>query len=210
MENQTPKYESFKIKTTSKGLKIFVGISIGFLILVILLISAGNNSSDKQTAEETTKSAPLTPEQALESGIRAIVKNEGSTRVSYMETKISKGDPDRPKDSKSVIVKINLDFIGSRTTLLWNTGVISANVFQEIYKSSLPVYDASIWYYGEVSDKYGNAKQDTVLTYSMDKSVFQKINWTGFQSGKLCEFLETEFKASPTSGNACNELVKIQ
>ncbi|MEK6616885.1 MAG: hypothetical protein AABZ32_12405, partial [Bacteroidota bacterium] len=75
---------------------------------------------------------------------------------------------------------------------------------------NMKAYDVLVWYYGETTDKYGNKKDDVILTYAIDKVTYEKINWQNFDQSKLCDFLKQESSDNGTFDTACNVLVNIQ
>lgn len=75
---------------------------------------------------------------------------------------------------------------------------------------SIQAYDVIVWYYAETTDRYGNKKNDVVLTYFIDKPTYSKINWQNFDKKASCDFLEQEAKVTGTMDTGCKTLVNIQ
>ncbi|MFA6918389.1 MAG: hypothetical protein WC285_06240, partial [Candidatus Gracilibacteria bacterium] len=115
-------------------------------------------------------------------------------------------------DGKTKIMNANfglLDFL-TRNILIHDTGNISAEIFKAIFTSKLGTTDAEIRYYGKTKDRYGNEKDSIALSYGMDKTTYDKINWSNFTAMYLCDFLKEEMRANPGTMNSCFERVKIE
>jgi hypothetical protein len=203
---------------------------IGLIILTILFftlfgITTDTSKSDKistnQTASKQTQDTEAknsvtptvkkTDQQVLEENLSSIVNSTSGSDMSYRSLQLEKSDPDRPQDAKMITVSIDVKSFFDKNSLLRNTGKLSSAVFKAVYNaSSIKAYDVLVWYYGETTDRYGNKKKDVVLTYAIDKTTFEKINWQNFDQSSLCDFLKQEAKASGTFDTACNVLVNIQ
>lgn len=191
---------------------IFGGATIIFFILFGLTLNQ-KNPVEQQVQQTSNQEIPAQPvksdEQILEERLGGIAnRGYGSLSVSYRSINVENSGPDRPAGTKMITVKLFLSSFWSKESLYSNTGKLSSEVFQAAYSSNLSLQDAIIWYSAEVTDRYGNKKDDVVLTYAMDKSTHDKINWANFDRDKLCEFLRKE--QSPNFGTACNTLVKIE
>jgi hypothetical protein len=172
-----------------------------------------NNSEVAQKKEQTP--IPATPtktdQQILEENLASIVGSVGGSDMSYRSLQVEKSDPDRPKDTKMITVSVNIKSFYNKNSLLRNTGKLSSLLFKAVYDvPSMNAYDVLVWYYGETTDKYGNKKNEVVLTYAIDKATYGKINWQNFDQSNLCNFLNQEAKTSGTFDTACNVLVNIQ
>lgn len=231
MENQTPKTK----KPIWKRWWFWVG---GIIVLFIIIGSSGgnNNPQSQPTAQEkpieqvvvqnTTKQEPTPVQQAepaptqptpppavssLEEQIKNQVKDIRATKFSFIGLEIEKADPDRPVGTKMVTAKVLIGDFLDRDSLLRGTGELSSNLFQTIYKSNVSTSDAFVWYYGNTKDKYGNEKQDVILTYGLNQTTYNKINWSNFDQYKLCDFLKQEaVREGFIGGDNCVELVNIK
>ena len=140
-----------------------------------------------------------------------MVSSIGGKDMTYRGIDIQKPDADRPKDTKMVTVKVDLKSFYSKNSLLRDTGELSTSIFQAVYDvPSIQAYDVIVWYYAETTDRYGNKKNDVVLTYFIDKPTHSKINWQNFDKKASCEFLEQEAKVTGTMDTGCKTLVNIQ
>lgn len=142
-----------------------------------------------------------TPEQLLEDTYRSIVKKIGSTNLSYKGIDITNID----ENSKMVVIEVNVGEFWDKNGLLRDTGELTSNLFKESLNSNLPLSSVTVWYYGQVKDKFGNVSNDLVLSYAADKSTIEKINWNGFDKRNMCQFLRT----FQDLNNVCVELVKL-
>lgn len=202
---------------------------IGLIVLTILFFvlfgissdaSKSNNRSTVQTASKqsqnieaeksTSPAVKKTDQQILEENLSSIVSSVGGD-MNYRSLQIEKSDPDRPQDTKMITVSVNVKSFWNKNSLLRNTGKLSSSLFKAVYDaSSLKAYDVFVWYRGETTDKYGNKKDDVILTYSIDKVTYGKINWNNFDQSNLCDFLKQEAKSIGTLNTACNVLVNLE
>lgn len=203
---------------------ITIAVIIGFPILVDLLdgpeekveqpAAAQEVKSDTPAVAEKVPETPPTPktdQQVLEEKLSGMVSSIGGKDMTYRGIDIQKPDADRPKDTKMVTVKVDLKSFYSKNSLLRDTGELSTSIFQAVYDvPSIQAYDVIVWYYAETTDRYGNKKNDVVLTYFIDKLTHGKINWQNFDKKAACEFLEQEAKVTGTMDTGCKTLVNIQ
>jgi hypothetical protein len=210
---QTKKFLSDKYHfNLSKGIKI--------LSVIVLLLVSGMASSKSQDAkplaevktESQSSAQPKTDQQKLEDSLKDnISKATGTTNVSYKGLEVDKADPDRPAGTKMLTISVNTSDFWSRDSFIRDTGKLSSNLFQTTFSSNIDAYDVIVWYYGKTKDRYGNEKDSIVITYSMDKDTYKKINWQNFDSSKLCDFLQGEERiVGIGSGPACNALAGIK
>lgn len=203
---------------------------IGLIILTILFFalfgitsdaSKSNNKSTVQTASKQSQNIEAkktisptvskTEQQILEENLSNIISSVGGSDMSYRSLQTEKSDPDRPQGTQMVTVSVNVKSFFNKSSFLRNTGKLSSSLFKAVYDApSLKAYDVVVWYRGETTDKYGNKKDDVILTYAIDKVTYGKINWQNFDQSNLCDFLKQEAKASGTFDTACNVLVNIQ
>lgn len=190
-------------------------------LVVVLLIAVGvtspksdapaTTSNEQQATQEVkndvTPVAVKTDQEKLEDSLK---QASSKPSITYRKVEIEKADPDRPKDSKMITASYSVSSIYNKSSFLKDSGKISAEAFKSIFGSNLNAYDAIVWYYGETTDKYGNKKDDVILSYAIDKPTFAKINWQNFDTSKLCDFLKQEGSGDASFGNACNVLVNIQ
>lgn len=203
---------------------ITIAVIIGFPIVVDLLDGPEEKVEQPVTAQEVkndappvaekapeTPPAPKTDQQVLEEKLSGMVSSIGGKDMTYRGIDIQKPDADRPKDTKMVTVKIDLKSFYNKNSLLRDTGELSTSIFQAVYDvPSIQAYDVIVWYYAETTDRYGNKKNDVVLTYFIDKPTYGKINWQNFDKKAACDFLEQEAKVTGTMDTGCKTLVNIQ
>jgi hypothetical protein len=214
-----------KGEITRKKIGTIFGIATiaSFVLFAVTTDSSKNNEVAQQpvttntevTQKETQKSpspAPAkTDQQILEENLASITGSVGGSDMSYRGLQVEKTDPDRPKDTKMITVSVNVKSFYNKNSLLRNTGKLSSSLFKAVFDvPSMKAYDVLVWYYGETTDKYGNKKDDVILTYAIDKVTYGKINWQNFDQSNLCDFLKQEAKTSGTFDTACNVLVNIQ
>lgn len=185
------------------------------IVFVVVLVIGASKNADKevrtnQVAQTQTpaNATPQRPEQGLEEQIKSVIKNTGSTEVVYNGMDYETADKDRLAGSKMVTVKLTVSSYWSKDSLLRTTGTLSSNIFQKIYESGLPISDAFIWYYANTKDKYGDEKENIVISQAMPKSTADKIKWASFDKKSLCDFLKAEGKVN--IDNACVILANLQ
>lgn len=205
--------------------KVKLGLIVVFIIIAGVTMDT-DNQSEIVTIQDTkpqqvvtqpvaqTEVVPATPkttQQILEESLSGIVKKTGSTNFVYKGIEIEKADSDRPTGSKMITVKVSVSDFYSKSSLTKDTGKLSAQIFQQVFSTEKSTYDAFVWFTGETTDRYGNKNENAVMTYAIDKTTYNKINWSNFDPSKLCDFLAQEEKlVGVGSGPACNVLANIQ
>lgn len=81
------------------------------------------------------------------------------------------------------------------------------NVLKNTFPLSPQIGDVIVWAYLPVKDKYGNTKDDIAITFSMARSLSEKINWGELNYSKLPDLLKLEGKNDIR--NAYTELIKF-
>jgi hypothetical protein len=218
LKNKTTNMENEKSK--KPWYKIWWVWVIAFFVLggiVNAVDPQAKNSPVPTQAEQTattTPSQPKTDQQLLEDQVTAAISNVSgiSTKLSYKEVDVEKSDSDRPQGTTMVTAKIDASDFFDKDSLMRDTSKVSAQVIRAIYGSNINAYDVFVWYYGQTKDRYGNTKDDVILSYAIDKPTFQKINWTNFDAGTFCDFLQQEeqMTTDASANDACHALVNIQ
>lgn len=158
-----------------------------------------SNDANKQT-QVAQQTAPAKPEDAITAKMKATLPElRVNGDYTIKGTQIGKEDSDAPKGTQMLTVNVNVDSYLNQEWMIRDTGKISSEIFRQTFASSLPIHDAFSWYYADTTDKYGNKTNDVILTYHINKQVFAKINWDGFNPENLCNFLIDEGKKDPTS-----------
>ena len=149
---------------------------------------------------------------AVEDSIKKTISQfNGSTTVSYKNMRIEKGDLDEPAGTMDIIVGVETSDFFNKSSLVRDTGNLSSDLFKTIFKSDSKVFSPVVQYYGSTTDRYGNQKDDVIMTYYMDKNTYGKINWQNFDQTGLCDFLNQENTLNGGGfNNGCNILVNIK
>jgi len=175
---------------------IFLVIVLFILISIIKAFVGGisHTHSTPPPVVSTTTSAPTAVPETEEQKIGDIATSavQGVKEISYRDVQIEDDTYERPAGSKMATVNFNVASFDGKASLLSETGPISAKTFQGVFKENPNMADAFIWYYGDVTDQYGNEKNDVILTYTIDRATFEKINWSNFDQSTFCNFLEEE------------------
>ena len=164
-----------------------------------------------QTSQPITQTAPgpKTEEQTIADIANSAL--QGTSDISYRGVEIDSDSYQRPTGSKMATVSFYVSTYFSKDSLTRDTGTISSKTFQGLFNENPKMQDAFMWFYGDVTDPYGNKKQDVILTYTIDRKTFAKINWSNFNQANLCNFLEQEnIRNGDTMDTGCKVLANIQ
>lgn len=164
-----------KMESRKKVLKFLGGSVILFFILFGVTIPAKTQNNQPQS---------ISPEQKLENDLKGI-KAGISTDFSFKKLELEKSD---------VTIDINLSSFWDEKGLLRDTGDFTSITFQTTYNSNLPVSWVLVRYWSDTKDRYGKVENNVVLSYSIDKETYQKIQWDNFDQDSLCKFLRDESK----------------
>lgn len=202
----------FRLKVRKHVLVVFSGSFIVFLILFGITTPKTDTPNIAASASDTPQPAISKSEEQLLADVgQNAIKDTGASKVTYKGVEIQKDDTDRPAGSKLVIISFSVSEFFSKSSLIRDTGKISARAFQGVFSENTAIYDVIVWYYSGTADRYGNNKNDVVLTYSMDRVTFGKINWSSFDVSNLCDFLNQEDKLTGRNFNTnCVTLVNIK
>jgi hypothetical protein len=203
-----------KLKSRKQSSKIFVsGIILFFILFTITLDSPIKETtpivSDIPPAVvrvspakvEAIPEKPLTDQQKIEKIVRSALTT--SSNLTYATTDITNDQSPAPEGSKYLVIKINSGTLTSENSFITNTGKLSSQIFKEVFSALSNAYDISVLYYGKTTDQYGNKKDNLLMSYTMDRPLFNKINWSGFSGVQndihLCAFLRQEFNTMTRS-----------
>lgn len=181
-------------------------IGIIFLIGFIgNIVDPDKKGPNEKAPSEQKVAQPVT----FEDKVKGIIATSRSTDLTFKGVETKNADSDRPKGSQMTTISLNIDDYYKSEYLLKNTSEISSSLFQETFASNPDVFDVIVWYYADITDKYGNKENKVLISHAIDKTTFEKINWQNFDNTKLCDFLKSE--ASSNDGQtACVVLAKIQ
>lgn len=197
---------------------IFGTASIIFFILVGISSPSKPKVASENKAAEPATTVPVTPkteEKMLNDKLKEVISTTKgvSTKISYKNLQEEKAGPHRPKNTTEITVGVDVGSFWNKAALLRDTGKLSSQIFQIIFTSKSDAYDVFVWYYAKTKDKYGNEHESTVLTYGLDKATYEKINWSGFDTTKLCDFLTNEARATNNQAEGipeCRVLANIE
>jgi outer membrane murein-binding lipoprotein Lpp len=166
------------------------------------------------TPAQNNTPAPPTDQPSLEKYLASII-SMASPDMSYKNLEVQKSDPDRPKGTQAIAVNIDVKNFSDKDALLKTTGKLSSSIYQAVFSvPSMKAYDVIVFYstglVNAPTDRYGN-KLDGGISYSIDKLIYDKINWQNFDQTTLCDFLKKENSVPGNSGNtACIMLGNVQ
>lgn len=208
------------IKLPTRG-KVALYSFGAFVALGILMSFVSPKSPAAKTADQSAAKAPVvaeqkkavpepikTPEQLFEENIKAEVKNIGASKFTYKGIELKNADANRPKDSKTVTVSVNVGDFWNKDALVRNTSELTSTIFQKSIESKLPLTDYIVWYYGQTKDQYGNSGESIIMSYASTKETVSKINWNGFDKNSMCDLLKNQ--PSENFDNVCVLKVNIE
>lgn len=172
------------LTTWAKKHPILTGI-IGLLVIIFI-----RNLFSTDTKSPTP--APITAQSSYEDKIKALAVKTGSTNISYVGIDDQEADSDKGAGSRMITIKLNITDFYSKSSLLRDTGTVTAKLFQETFASQPKASDVVVWFYIDTTNKYGNKANTVALSEAMDRKTYQKINWQNFDTTKLCDFLKSE------------------
>jgi hypothetical protein len=160
-------------------------------------ITPGAPSAPSAAGRQTpvaASSTPKTEDELITDAAQSALNSAdvGATKVTYKGVQIEKADSDRPAGSKIITVSYSVTDFFDRRFLMNSTGKLSSAAFRNVFAENPNIYDVIFWYFGDTKDRYGNAKNEAILTYAMDRPTFNKINWSGSDEEGLCDFLMQE------------------
>jgi len=182
-------------------------IALLFLGFLLNLFDTDSNKKEVVTKTETKEEVkqPLTFEDKL----KALSIKSGSTDIGYIKVEDQKADSNKGEKSRMITASYKVNSFYNKDSFMKESGNLTAKVFKEIYSSNENAIDAIVWYYADTTDKYGNATTSLIMSQAIDKATYQKINWSNFDSGKLCEFLRSE--SSVNGGEtACAIMINLK
>jgi hypothetical protein len=212
------KEESKKIWFAKHPIATVFIILFGLGLIGTIAGQSGSNSTTttttaKQAASTTSStqpSTPVKPEDAVANKVKdALPELRVNGDYTVKGSELGKEDSDAPKGTQMLTVKVNVDSFLDQEWLIRDTGKISSEAFKQTFASGLPIYDAFVWYYGDTTDKYGNKTNDVIMTYHLNKKVFDKINWDNFNPQNLCNLLIDEGKTDVMSAG-CQFLANVK
>ena len=106
-----------------------------------------------------------------------------------------------------IIVKINASENVTKNLMKQTMHKEAFKVFKDIFPLSPTIGDILVWSYLPTKDKFGNVKDDVATTYTMSRSLFEKVNWSELNYSELPNLLKSEAKNDLR--NAYTELINF-
>ncbi len=185
-----------------------VATAVVIILIIIFSVSIGVSKKEPVKNNEVDHLAMATTSQTFEGRIRELTNKIGVTKISFNSIEDTKADSNRPQGSRMIVVKLNVSSFLSSDSFYRNTGELTGKIFQETFSSNPNAYDVIVWYYADITDNYGNTKNQVLMSQSIDKETYQKINWKNFDSSKICDFLRLE-GAKGNLNNVCVTKAKL-
>jgi hypothetical protein len=211
---------------------IYGGAWLVFFILFGITSRRANTTPGQSTTPSTTAhtaatqtqaapsqpAAPLTDQQKLDSTVSGQMSSNPATglQASYVSSQIQPDDyaddgVTRPAGSHYILVTINVPGIEwSNNLFIEDTGQLSSEIFQQVFPLDPNFYDVAVWYMGPITDAYGNTTTTDLITYTMDRPLYNKIDWSNFSSTQndvhLCDFLRAQYASLTTDEQANSDV----
>ncbi len=193
----------------------FAGTAVVFFILfgvtsspnsqgAKISIGSTQNATSSQTSvtgESNSAQVTNTPETALQNAVQAAFSSQGALSVSYKTGTVEPDDPPptKPAGAQYVTIDMEVPQVLSSNEFITDSGTLTSRIFQRVFALDPNYYDVLVRYYGQTIDQYGNSHESMLMSYSMDRPLFSKINWEGFSSigndVRLCAFIRAAFES---------------
>lgn len=184
-------------------------LSVIGVIFIIGLIGSIVSPTEKNVATSTEVKQNTAQPITFEDKVKGVIKTARSTDLTFKSIEIKNADGDRPAGSQMITISLNVDNYYKSEYLRKNTSEITSKLFQEAFVSNPNAYDIIVWYFADLTDKYGNKENKVLISQAIDKVTYQKINWQNFDTTKLCDFLKSE-GTSNGGQTTCVTLANIQ
>ena len=186
--------------------KVAYYYGLGFIIVFMIgvAVTAGSSSSinwnqltqQSQTTQSSQTTAPQTSEQKLQAAVEsALPPSWAIGGISLASSTFYYGQT-LPTGTQYVEVDITVGDFWDDTSLITETGQLSAKVFQQAFQADPTFYDVSIKYDGPTTDQYGNTTTSEMFYYEMDRPLYSEINWSGLSAVQndvhMCAFLREQ------------------
>ena len=193
-----------------------IAIAVILGIIILSVIFTNNNQTPTASQPQVSINPPVvlpvsksnTEEQRIGDIASGALQGISISKISYRDVQIESDNYQRPTGSKMVTANFIITSFYNKDSLINDTGSISSKTLQGIFKEKSKIQDAFVWFYGDTTDAYGNRKQEVLLTYTIDRKTFSKINWDNFDQTNLCNFLEQESVHNVDTG--CKTLANIK
>ena len=187
--NTTSANNAEQLKALIKKHPVVTGIVFILIIIVwVNILSGTSTKTETKTAEQVQTNGP----QTFEDRIRELTKKNGGTELTFNSIEDTEAEKTKPKGSRMLIVKLNVISFFNANSFYRETGELTGKIFQETFLSNPNASDVIVWYYADTTDSYGNKTNKVLMSQSIDRDTYKKINWQNFDSSKMCDFLRSE------------------
>ena len=202
-----------RLKTRKLAGLVFGGVAIVFFILFGIATpspsaqpAASQQSAPVAVANTTSSttsavpSTPLTEQQKVQNAVSSVIQQNASSWATIKnvddELASSYGVKDMPSGSKLVTIDIETGTFWDDSATVTQTGKLASQIMQQVFPINSKFNEVLVRYYGQLTDAYGNTKDDMMLSYEMDREIYSKINWSGFSDTlndiHFCAFLKNQ------------------
>ena len=184
--------------------KVWVA-ALATILLALVSIAASNQQPTPAVASLAADPLPhrslatSTADQALQIAVQSTFATKGALDLSYQVGQVETDDapPARPAGAKFVTVDLNVTDFLDNSEFITDTGRLATAIFQQVFPLDTNYYDVLRCATTLRSPhQYGNTKSDMVMSYTMTRPIYTKINWTGFPNTgndiHMCAFLRQQ------------------
>ena len=160
------------------------------------------SSGPAQPSAPVVAPAPGTPANALEEGIRSDLADFRQTGIAFTGVRLEDGRLlDYAPGTRIIYIRLGA---GQRMLgLLEATNALGSRLFRRAFEAAPDIAAVYIDLVGPLADRYGHRYDAPWISYAMDRKTYAKIDWAGFDSGNLCEFLNHEQLYDSQSDTYC-------
>jgi hypothetical protein len=202
-----------RLKSKKQVILIFGGTTFIFFVLFGIVSPSPNNQLVAQsqsvqapvksiatTTTAITSQVPLTEKQKIENVALFAIDKVGSSWATIKNIEdtsaLDYGVKDMPAGSKLVIIDIESGNLGGDSGTLILTGQLTSEIMHQIFQINPKFNEVLVRYYSKLVDQYGNTNDGMMMSYTMDRAIYSKINWSGFSDTQndihLCSFLKNQ------------------
>jgi hypothetical protein len=194
----------FRIKSRKNALYIFGGLTVIFFILFGVTSPSTQTSTTTPVAIKSSEQTPLAPqvpltdEEKIKNAVAPLLE-QSSLKASYDQeySYLASDDENKPSNKQQdVYVGIDTGLISDDSSYITESGTLTASIFQQVFSINPNFVHVLVAYRGLTTDSYGHSTTTQLMGYSMDRALYNKINWAGISSVQndvhMCAFLRQQ------------------
>jgi hypothetical protein len=210
-----------KMKSRKQVSWIFGGGIVLFLILQTITtpqnqstvatnpVSVSATGTHTASTSTAASQVPLTDQQKITNVVQSLIQQSSTEFPSIKSVEVVDSDGTIPNTDgmKFVAVHIEAGTFWNDSSTITETGQLTSKILQQVFPLNPKFYDIQVWYYGQLTDEYGNKSDGLMIDYDMERDLYGKVNWAGFSDNQndihLCAFLREQ--TAMDDGNNVND-----